>query len=465
MASVLIYNVGNRDVQSTDPEVAGLPARARGEVILADYPRLLPTLTFPIISKALDYVKGHEGQMDQVVLVYSDQPPESTPPQERDKDTVSLARVISRYLQEQYSIHKKNIFRNAIDGNPADYDVTLEYFRRELPRIKGHYPDGATFYLALSAGTPAMTAMLLSAGVQVFGLDCRPLYIVEGAKVPVLLQTARKLYGENMADVLRTHLSSFSYKAALDTMDRHASLLVENEPDRQAIRHLLMYAHHRLALDSDAARSAIEQAVSCCPSHRPQLQGFQDAVCSPAEESLMAEVCFSAEIKYQNAEYADFVQRVFRFHEGALGYIAEKCGARFEATGPGHSRRNWDRGWLGQQEGLEDFAALRGIDLHQEVNRRSIRCVLQWLLASHGEYAGAVAALDKFEKLAALRNRSVHSYYKVSRVDLESAWEGDPAGIVDAIRDAWGKCTGQPLGENPFRQVNSLIGTILREGK
>lgn len=490
MGHVLICSIGNRDLRLADEKLepalvhgVALSARQRGEYILA-HKEIHGAIRLPIVEKALSFVQNKTGKLDKLVLIVSDQPEALTADEHRNKDTIAYGNIMREWIPLQPTwrdfVFKKNIELMTVTSNPADYDNMRDFLSTELPKVKNRLGADHTYYLALSGGTPAMTAMLLFVGSDVFGETCIPLYISDRkATQPIPLAAGRNIYLQSVRRAVMTAISSYSYAAAAKlTKDNFGEALriVDSDSAQRSIIALLQYAHQRLAFDFKAASDTL------APVHRDLPAPHRDSMTALLQETeqlrdneigKLLDVYFGCEIKYGNGEYADFLGRIFRFHEGILRYLAITWGnVQFNRSG-----RRLDASWVASIPELHNWLTHFNyknnpiaIDYqNRDVTRLTMRAVAEFF-ATSDEKRQLLDQIDQVEALADLRNNTIiaHSFAGVSRQSLAAKFSGDDqadASVADTIplhlRHIYEAATEQLVGMNPFDQINRLLETLL----
>lgn len=466
MTVVLICNVGNRDVALKPDGAKGLPKllqddkasrRDLGRYLQERFVAYQSHIEFPIINPIVAYLLANMPSLDGVVLIVSNQPePPSSDPKARGfwgQDTCELAAVIRTWLIETYHLRPDQVAIKEIRQNPADYGVMHTFLGELLPEVKATYPDGR-FYLALSGGTPAMNAMLLVQGTEILGEAAVPLYLSPQHPHPFVLNVGQKLLARSLRSTLRRELDLFNYHAALDLLTTNTTLLRDDLPDWAELVQVIRYARERLNFNFAEAA----QAISYPPQARLKL--LADEIASRPPEWLLAEVAHAADIKLRTGQYADFLGRVFRFHEAALRLMAQqRLGIVFEDD----TGKRFDLTWLSGQADLKTYLDKKGVR-YKEVNRYVLELANRFIAERNGDQAAqeALGMLDSIKQLADLRNHTplAHNYEGVSRQRLAAEYHAAPEQILRDMATIYKQVTGQPLGRNPYEAINELCLTL-----
>lgn len=178
-----------------------LPSRRRGEFMIEHYDsqlapggrRYADTFRLPILEPVLAHIRQQAGAAALTVyLVATDQRASTTAAaaDHRRNDTVLLARVITRWLNERRARFGLAAVRGAgvaederdaldeqclIRQNPADYGLYWQLAPLFAGLSERH--PGATLYVSVTAGTPGITFGLLLNGIRRFPGACTILYV------------------------------------------------------------------------------------------------------------------------------------------------------------------------------------------------------------------------------------------------------------------------------------------------
>lgn len=501
MTVLFLANVGTRDVQLSDEsllpeELRGKAAiRLVGKAILEDYRRYAGTLQAPMIAACLRWLL-EERQVPptelHVHLFASDQAaPPTTPERQWLQDTLPFAEVIRRFLLDGglvYGVESagkrhgrescplrlagSQVHIHAIKGNPADYAGMLDFFTQKLAHLAERVDPAADIYMEVSGGTPAMTSMLIVAGVEAFGRRVRTLYVEPGARQPYPLDIARRLLARRAREAFCAQVKVYAYAAAAEMLTADQDLLVEDVRRRAVLSALLEYGRRRLAFDFRRAREALNTACQYADqSVAPCLRHWWREL-DPEERdtaALVQELIHSTRILYRLGDYADFTQRLFRFQEAAFRHLAERMGLRYK---DGDDKRV-DPAWVRSVAGLGDFLdayrtpegqALRWADV--ELNRVNLGAFADFFTRNDPAaipLRPVVEDLHRLSVVADLRNKGLagHGFQGIGKEDLDAALGEDADGIFPLLERVYQALFGRPVGDSPYDELNKMVLSLL----
>jgi len=422
-------------------------------------------IRLPILTKALDYILAQGEPIKTIILFVSDQDKELAGEGEWAKDTCELGKLVKEKLLEQYEKQgwsPKQIRLHVIPGNPADYDTMLTYFEAGLPRIGSYYAsESLKVYLSLTGGTPAMNAMLLVVGNEVFGPQTVNLYDARERKQPFPLGVGRRLASRALRVALLTNLQAYQYAAALALLQTEGPVLVDAHSTRLVLAALLTYARDRLAFNFADAAQALDAALPHAAGPlKDRLLHWQNQILNPTETDRLRELYFSAEIKRLNHAYAGWLERVFRFQESALRHAAVNRGVAFRDPNLEYLAPDW----VEAQPGLVDYLAQApkpgggvGLNPRRSASRPLMRGVLAFLAEQRDDdrLRSFLALADQLESLAQLRNYWVHRNQGVQLAVLEKEFGNSLEAAAQTLAQMFQLLTTVELGSNPYDGINA----------
>lgn len=483
MTVFLLANVGNRDLVLTDSSL--LPehddprwwhsVRRLGEEFRDNLARYADALELPLLSPTLEWLSNenaHELSTASTVLFASNQPEQYTQLDEWLKDTLPFAQAIRELIALRYGIRKRNIRVLEIEGNPADYANMLTCYLRSLPEIHAHMTADTHVYLEVSGGTPAMSSMLIVAGVEVFGERVHTLYIERNSRAPNSIGVAQQLFARKTRETLRNQIDLYAYTAALHTLRTSGHLVTSDDRERDLLANLLQYADRRLAFDFARARLALRDALPLTTGNKQaQISFWRRELDTRSAQANISELIHSAAIKLLLGDYADFVQRIFRFQEAGFRHLAEQMGLRYTKDDGMYADSNWLNSLPALGKSLDLYTdRLSGrvttVDLGRPLNRYSLGAIVDYFIendAAWEAYRTAVDHLHTFSAVAELRNKGLagHGFNGIGLDDLQEKY-GAPAGeMLDALRQIFYEMFGTSPGEDPYQAVNALLMDII----
>jgi len=483
--TLLICNVGGNDLICATLPKERRGERAWAEEVLARYDELRNLLHLPIIGKALRYLHAQGVQIDQLILIASDQPAPATDVAERrfrESDTCATAAVMTRCIAEGVgglpSIPAPQIRTWIIadatgcGGDPSDYDLVLGFLEHQLKDLAVEHVYGSA-YLEVTGGTPAMTTGLLIAGTEAFGARTEVLSIHPRRETPAALGVGRRLLATPLRATLRSNASTWAYDAALRTFREHrATMLDQLRPEAEhAIEALLTYAHCRYNFDFPGARTALATLPNLPAVWDGEFVELRSAVAAPNRLALLAEVIHGATARYEIGLYADFLTQIVRFEENLLRLLCLQRGAIFVSRQSGSADDDGSlisRAWL--RSLTIELPDDRDDGRDRATNRTVLRQLAGLLARIQGEDLTAfLSDIDRLRGLVYLRNESTHSLEGIRRVDLairfvgrETAHVTEADQILPYVTKLYAHVAGQTLPPSPYAAISGLLTRLLQ---
>jgi hypothetical protein len=282
---------------------------------------------------------------------------------------------------------------------------------------------------------------------------------------------SQQMFARHTRRTLCTQVALHAYAVARNTLDAHGTLVVPDAERRATLSGLLLYADRRLAFDFDRARDALVEAKRHTTGDlQAQLDFWRGQLRSPQAQDLLAELIHSAAIKYQQGDYADFVNRLFRFQEAAFRHLAEQMGMRYrDPRDDEYVDLEWARGVPGLNAFLRAYQISEGrvidIDLARSLNRVSLGAIVDFYVrdAAWSQRREAAAKIHRLSRLAKLRNKGIsgHGFEGVGKADLDVAFDDDAEHIVPHLEEIYQAVFDHPLGDNPYERINTLCRDLL----
>lgn len=486
MSVVLLANVGNSDLEINPKDLLpknsdnkNLSSRELGEEVLMNYDKYRDHIQLPLISPTIDYIAKHEkiNLMDiKIYLFASDQKQDMTHPIEWQKDTISVAKVIQKYLTDR-GIPQKSIKICTIKGNPADYTNALEFHSKELKEIREKEGIDSHYYMEVSGGTPAMTAMLILMGTEVFGQRVSSLYLDRSSKEPHRINISQELFARKTRELLRNQIELYAYTVALNTFNENAKLIVYDERNRNLIKRLLGYADRRLAFDYERARKELEEAYAI-GDIQSQIRRWRNELLDEDNAIIIAELISTAKIKLKIGEYADFTQRLFRFQEAIFRYMADEMGVQY-----GKDEQYLSDTWRSSNPELDEYLQKYNrnqkgelteqptevVTKNRSLNRYSLGAIVEYFVTHDPKWEYLQPTLDQLFQLSSvadLRNKGIagHGFEGISEEDIKSAYQRPIDELIKNIegiyRDVFKSNANVP---NHYDDVNELISSLMKQ--
>jgi DNA-binding protein Fis len=504
MAGILIFNIGNSDVQVKEDfelqpgsllrkgPIERKKARETGEKLLNRYMQLknekkndmafdllLQKLEYPIFEKVIKDIDASD--LISIFLIASDQKNDLN-----CQDTIFYAELIKEYFNiakiqkgSKLGCNKDCIIRViTTDKNPADYDDMNEFYKeklRHLPKIDAN--NLSKIYICISGGTQAMNTMLLINGVNIFNYKLEVLYVLPHMTRPLYLQVGKEILKNLIKERLAFTIKSYDFHAAAELLKEHQNLF-EQAREFNKIYHATRYAHARVSFDFKTANDEIRQCITNSSGedriffsdYQEQVQ-FED---NHDDLKYFLELYGNAKYHIDRGEYIDFLGRIFRMQEAAFYHLAQAKGVGIEYNG---NSPRINQKWLSENPALEryleNYITRNGASLcykDRELNRTILEAILGFYAQTDGTLQHIMNAIKKIDKLATLRNHTplAHGYQGASKEIIEQQY-GEPfealydnlkyivKGICDFLSvDIEYKSFYEPFGDRLTKLVEQL---------
>ncbi len=488
MTIYLLANVGTRDVQLdtledipaeliANPKTGQLKARPAGEFLLQkeQLQHFLPRIRLPMLEKALRFLALERWDDLRIILFATDQETH-VPESYRSGDTIHFANLIREVLlirNQAKGLAKKHIMIQRSNANPADYDSMHDFYRQELPTIARRTPAPSPAYLLIAGGTPQMNTMLLLIGTEVFGPDAIPLYVSQDFDRAHDLAITRTLYRQAFQRNLEILLDAYAYSSALKQLEENQRYL---EKDMVLLlRAALAYGVSRRNLDLEAAITALDPIIADTRSLRGVIRSLQQEIADQSEEAKLRETIFLAQIAAapSNANWSDFLNRLYRFAEGCLQLLSEREPLGVEWSDPANRKTYKARWWNANRALLASIglaqpeapAEAKSEDVARQVDRKKMRAIISALATqpAHESIRQALAALEVVEEPIALRNDIVHRFNPISKEEIEKKAGVAVETLIAAMRQTYQHAFGTIIpNESPYDTLNKVCRDILR---
>ncbi|MEW6578012.1 MAG: hypothetical protein AB1435_02340 [Chloroflexota bacterium] len=483
----LLANVGNSDLQIDNSKLPTPPAaedpqrwwtpRRIGEAVRDNPDRFAETIKLPLLEPTINWLFEHEnvtGADLRLVLFASDQPREDTLESEWQKDTYPIAEALCKIVTgKPFHISQKQARIERILGSPADYSNMLSFYTQALPKVAKMVAPDDRIFLEVSGGTPAMASMLIVMGVEVFGERVRTLYVERGATVPYEVSVSRELFARKTRDTLCDQVKLHAYAVALQTLKDAGPLIDPDDDHRQLLAAVLNYADRRLSFDFDRARNALQNARQLSIGEaQARIGRWLRELEAPDTAAHLSELIHSASIKLSFGDYADFVQRAFRFQEASFRYMLEQVGVEYSDKNGKYVKSEWLQSQPGLTGFLENYlnpqTKLRDpVKLDRPLNRYSLGAMVDFFVQTQKSWKCWHASAQQLHRLSAvadLRNKGVsgHGFDGIGQDDLEQAYAAPVDKLLDDLRAIYEALFKQPPGPNPYDAINALILDLIQ---
>lgn len=483
MTIYLLANVGNHDLKVTNwsvlPDQIDRRPRPLGEFLLKNVQKYQDVIELPLIEPSLTWIKDREGcdiPDINVILFASSQTKDLADPEEYAKDTQPVAEVIKEFLFLKYQIPNKQIRISIIEGNPADYVNMLNFYQTQLDKLVTEFVklDDDRIYIEVAGGTPAMTSMLIVTGTEFFGQAVTVLYKDRLSDTPTQINIAQVLFARKMRQTIEEQIKLYAYATASETLKDNGRLVLPNEDKRTLVLHVLNYADRRLAFDYDRARKHLQDALPLTlGGDQEQLRAWLRELREPHVDMLLAELIYSAHVKDSLGDYADLTQRLFRFQEAILRYMAEQIGMEYSDE---KTKLYVKTEWRTNQPELDKFLreyhrdntgkeVQKPINIdtsNRPLNRYNLGAIVEYFVTNTDEWAhwkDPTMQIFRLSSVADLRNKGIsgHGFEGIGKQDIEREFGEDMDALFTLLESIFTNVFETSLGDNPYDIINKRL--------
>ena len=472
----LIAVIGNSDVRvpaeaTRHPAAAGLAgARSIGEALLNRYDTAAAVeYETPILPPIVRDLATGESRPDRIILIATDQP-ETTEAKYRASDTLAYAELVRRRLIAGQGIPDEAIAIEVYRENPADYAMTFPWLRERCAAWQAQAGSGPQlWHLAVTGGTPALTAALLIEGVAAFGAAARVHYLDRGATASRTIDVARDLQAQLLRRTLRVQIKTHAYAAALvlceATSGPFAALLSDLLPDpvdQTLFIALVRHASERLNANLRDAELALEgvELMRLPDDERTAIAIARSSDTRARDAQTIREVIASARVMFELRHYFDFVTRVATFVDVCLKYVALYL-LGVEVTKDAEQRDSVVP-WVDQRPALRDHLQGLGTRYDGVPNQRVYRDIITFLAQGTAHEPLALALSQRrLQDLTALRNSSVHNFTRIRHKTLKDKWKADPETIIPALREIAAEAGIADVAHDPYAAAQRVLLRLL----
>lgn len=467
-----LANVGTRDLTLGDKPLSS--PRQEGEALLRQYEDIRNQLGAPILIPGLSRAVEKAGHVSQLVLFVSDQSA-TTLSQYRDKDTVYLGELLKLFLLKRFGHKLGDVIVERLLGNPADYNVTLDFFTKRLPELLPRDRVDVVYVVPVGGADASNVGLWVSA-IRLYREKVQLLYVMPDGRVDVLALHA-ELLRERFRAQAAAHLGVHDY-AGLQRL-----LGVEPDFSLSWVPPLCAYAHHRLHFDFRRATDALIKAKQTAVGERraqmerlqaslsPFLQGVAAPTSGSPESSwtewlalqrqCLGEMFLHIQVKAEQKEWLEWLGRLFRLHEAILRFVFEE---EMRHSTEGNDRRgypDYERA-LTANSALKAYLCNKGVEEIRPTTYALGLALEFWVTQSgKGRELGTVrSGVQQVEKLRELRHKSAiaHGYEGVSCEQIEQI-----VPISELLGAVWAALErlGVQVSGNPFTEVQHLLRETL----
>jgi len=436
--------------------------------ILDDFEKHYLKIKIPILDKVLKEIFSENEKIDKILFIATDQEIIG----HNNTDTVYCAEIIRKYVQKKYPqkyindvnfqkvpISQKAFTIQLINLSPHDYDSMLEFYSKKLLKFKNELGSSDfNIYVSVTSGIQAMNLGLILSSIEIFEGNCNLIYSSESDKRANLLNLPLKISNSVKVKEFKILINNHQYYSA--------SLLLDDinldENKKLLLKALNEYSYNRYCFNFEEAANSLKKPITNSTGDlRQKLKMLQNDVCELNEEWYLKEIIFNSEIKLKNAEYIDFLGRIFRFLEAVAIPLIKKYGVIL------NEKDRLSKDWLKEnhkiQSSLNEYFQNKyhvDFDCTKTINRESCIAILE-AISEHT--AGLVDILNKIKKLSQLadiRNQSIiaHGFKGISKKTLDNCFGQDILNIPEIQLDIYYFIVEEDISySNPFDNLNSLI--------
>ena len=447
------------------------------------------TLEFPILQPALDYILDHNERIDILILIVTDQPGIL---RNRD-DTIHCGELIEQLIQARFgrdiiAAIEKEIVRDPPNEADRMYRTIRTLIRR---KIKG---EDKLFVLP-SSGTPAISAALTHAGMNLYDQRCTAVQVDRPANDPTgatpgnahalaptpYLMDAVRLGAKEL-------IKHGNYSGALDVLERFGTWpdglfdLLKHARARVNLHRGGARRHAELILQAGVIKNARLGAALQLPRGRFTTLGYTNEllflIYAVLDQERYADALFRI-IQFRESCRSIFsigmlVSDYDMFNEHVMNYLKGKLSTSLTSNRDVLEKTlreitNWDprQGWWK----VTTKAAKNAVfdSAMSEADRRCQACQNAKDLIENRVFYNPDTKLD----LAKVRNQAIHTPGGVSRAIIENTVRGYvPEGsdsepleylkdLLEEIIDSLYACFDQTRSENPYPILQKEMLSLL----
>lgn len=467
--TLFITNIGSRDIYFNDKPLSEFKkneiksTREKTKILLDSFEENKNNISIPILEKNIQKIITNGQNIDHIILIATDQEEEKF----QHTDTLYSAEIAKKlllnndinnkplnlkHIVKQLPSNKKKFEIKLIKYEPQDFDTMNSFYSNLLKKCKFYFGENTTVYISLVSGTQAMNNALIFSSIENFGINSKLLYASEYDKKAYLLNTPEIMVNNNYKKEIKSLINHYQYYAAKEIA------LKANFNNKDLIIALLSYSHNRLAYNFQAAENNIDDIIpKITGKDKITLKELQNEIIDTEDNWNLLELIYNAEIKLKNAQYADFLGRIFNFRENIGKLYLNKINI------PINENDTIKESYLSQNPELETFLNKNfnfKFDKTRPLNWSSCLQIIEFYSDKFNNFIEIKNNMDTISKLAQLRNHSIiaHKFKGVSKEIIEDIYqkpiEDIPRKLFDIYCDA---VSLQTKYNNPFNNINKFI--------
>lgn len=433
--------------------------RSGAEEIARRLTEIGDSLCVPDLDRAMAFL-GPGEKPDRVALVVADHPEGSAT---FAYDSAPLVPVLKKYLAARHGIERKVAVKtlrcdcSSIDEVCSEAEKWFAEWNGECSRI----------HLLMNGAEPTISTALLLTGLQLSPETTTPLTMTASGFLRPM-DTIRKARASGRRRDVSTTIRFGRFGAAIELLGEEEDAGMPGYAFR-ALCAVLASADRRLRFDLAGARQSLTDAMreTQLPSELfDDIGHLQQGIPESSDDSgLLRELYNNALDKLGRGEYADFVLRLFNFHQSALRQIIETRGVPFERKG-----EYVNTSWLERAPAFAEFADRwespgggKGIQVADgRATGPFLMCLLEFLASTGAVLGDVLAAAKTIQKVANLRNRcfAAHDFHQVTLEDIREPfshkWELTSAMWVLCVT-----ATGRDPGVHPLKTSAEICERLL----
>lgn len=466
---LFVTNIGSRDI-----EIQGIILLESGQKekrfkditkdIFDNFDEYYEKINLPILDKVLKEIFSEQEKIDNIILIATDQEDNI----HNHTDTIYAAEIIKKYLQKKYPqkfVNNENFQKipqgnkkfeiKLIKTNPHDPDTMLHFYKEDLFNKKlQHLKQDASAYVSITSGIAAMNMGLTFSSIEFFEGNCNLIHASTSSNFAQLLNLPEKITTSIKIKELKILIKNYQYFSSALLLDE----IKISQEKKNLLKSLIKYAGNRYCFNFKKGITDLKNPIkNSIGEEKKILSNFQNELHDPSREFYLKELIYNSEIKLRNAEYADFVGRIFNFNENIGKLIVSRLGVKIQKNGAIES-------YLYKNPDLctyltNKFVEKNGFDLKRALNKDSCYEIIEFFNKNH-EYDDITSNMKKIIKLSNLRNESIiaHSFKGISKEKLRDTFGDDPEKIRECLKSLYYFAINEEIKEqNPFDKINELI--------